>query len=330
MGIRDGEQILEMMRAYQVPCLLAAAADLDLFEKLAPAPRTAAEVAAAAGCDLRAVTILLDALAAVGVIVKQDEQYSISPELAPFLCEAFPQSVMAMLRHQANCLRRWSRLPWTVHSGKPEYPGPSIRGEDADKASFIEAMHVVSRDVADELVQKIHPGSVRCVLDLGGASGSWTLAWLKAEPQSRAIIFDLPYVISMARKCFATSPFADRVELCAGDFYTDDLPKGADLAWVSAIIHQNSPDQNRALYRRIAAALEPQGWIYIRDIVMEPSRTAPVAGALFSVNMLSATEGGNSYCWTEIQEDLQSAGFADVQLVRRDEGMLSIVRARVR
>ena len=330
MGIRDGEQILEMMRAYQVPCLLAAAADLDLFEKLAPAPRTAAEVAAAAGCDLRAVTILLDALAAVGVIVKQDEQYSISPELAPFLCEAFPQSVMAMLRHQANCLRRWSRLPWTVHSGKPEYPGPSIRGEDADKASFIEAMHVVSRDVADELVQEIHPGSVRCILDLGGASGSWTLAWLKAEPQSRAIIFDLPYVIPMARECFATSPFADRVELCAGDFYTDDLPKGADLAWVSAIIHQNSPDQNRALYRRIAAALEPQGWIYIRDIVMEPSRTAPVAGALFSVNMLSATEGGNSYCWTEIQEDLQSAGFADVQLVRSNEGMLSIVRARVR
>ena len=330
MGIRDGEQILEMMRAYQVPCLLAAAADLDLFEKLAPAPRTAAEVAAAAGCDLRAVTILLDALAAVRVIVKQDEQYSISPELAPFLCEVFPQSVMAMLRHQANCLRRWSRLPWTVHSGKPEYPGPSIRGEDADKASFIEAMHVVSRDVADELVQEIHPGSVRCILDLGGASGSWTLAWLKAEPQSRAIIFDLPHVIPMARECFATSPFADRVELCAGDFYTDDLPKGADLAWVSAIIHQNSPDQNRALYRRIAAALAPQGWIYIRDIVMEPSRTAPVAGALFSVNMLSATEGGNSYCWTEIQEDLQSAGFADVQLVRRDEGMLSIVRARVR
>ena len=330
MRIRDGEQILEMMRAYQVPCLLAAAADLDLFEKLAPAPRSASEVAAAAGCDLRAVTILLDALASVGMIVKQDEQYSISPELAPFLCEAFPQSVMAMLRHQANCLRNWSRLPWTVHSGKPEYPGPSIRGEDADKVSFIEAMHVVSRGVADELVQEIHPGSVCCVLDLGGASGSWTTAWLKAEPQSRAIIFDLTHVIPMARERFATSPFAERVELCAGDFNTDDLPKGADLAWVSAIIHQNSPDQNRALYRRIAEALEPHGWIYIRDIVMEPSRTVPVAGALFAVNMLSATEEGNSYCLTEIQEDLQSAGFMDVELVRRHEGMHSIVRAHVR
>ncbi|MCG6535087.1 MAG: polyketide synthesis methyltransferase, partial [Syntrophales bacterium LBB04] len=179
------------------------------------------------------------------------------------------------------------------------------------------------------LVQEIHPGGVRCVLDLGGASGSWTTAWLKAEPQSRAIIFDLPHVIPMARECFAASPFADRVELCAGDFYTDDLPKGADLAWVSAIIHQNSPDQNRALYRRIAAALEPRGWIYIRDIVMEPSRTAPVAGALFAVNMLSATEGGSSYSLTEIQEDLQSAGFADVELVRRHDAMHSIVRAHV-
>ena len=294
MGIRDGEQILELMRGYQVPCILAAAADLDLFEKLALAPQTAAEAADAAGCDLRAVTILLDALTAVKIIVKIDERYSIPHALVPFLCEASPQSVIAMIRHQANCLRRWSRLPWTVKTGKPDYPGPSINGEDADTASFIEAMNVVSRDVADEVDSGNPPRRVHCVLDLGGASGSWTLAWLNAEPESRAIIFDLPQVIPMARERFSTSPKANRVEMRAGDFYTDDLPKGADLAWVSAIIHQNSPDQNRALYRRIAAALEPNGWIYIRDIVMESSGTAPVAGALFSVNMLSGTKGVNA------------------------------------
>jgi precorrin-6B methylase 2 len=329
MTIQESAQLLEMMRGYQVPCILAAAVELDLFEKLAPAPRTAAEVAAAAGCDLRATTILLDAMTAVGVIVKQDERYSLSAVLAPFLGEASGQSVMAMLRHQANCLRRWSRLPWTVRIGVPDYPGPSIRGEDADQASFIEAMHVVSRDIADQLIREIHPGGVRCVLDLGGASGSWTLAWLKAEPAARAIIFDLPHVIPMARQRLAATPFADRVDLVPGDFHSDNLPSGADVAWVSAVIHQNSPEQNRALYRRVAAALEPRGRIYIRDMVLEPSRTAPVAGALFAVNMLSATEKGNSYSLADIQEALQSAGFVDVELVRRDEGMHSIVRARV-
>ena len=286
-------------------------------------------MAAAASCDLRATTILLDALAAVGVIVKQGERYSLSAVLAPFLGEASGQSVMAMLRHQANCLRRWSRLPWTVRTGVPAFPGPSIRGEDADQASFIEAMHVVSRDIADQLIREIHPGGVHCVLDLGGASGSWTLAWLKAEPAARAIIFDLPHVIPLARQRLAATPFADRVDFVPGDFYSDNLPSGADVAWVSAIIHQNSPEQNRALYRRVAAALEPRGWIYIRDIVLEASRTAPVAGALFAVNMLSATEGGNSYSLADMQEALQAAGFVDVELVRRDEGMHSVVRARI-
>lgn len=328
MNIGDGEQLLEMMRGYQVPCLLAAASDLDLFEKMGKEPLTAAEISSAAGCNVRAVTILLDALAAVGVIVKQNDRYSLSPGLAPFLCDGSPQSVTAMLRHQANCLRNWSRLPWTVRTGKPEYPGPSIRGAEADGTSFIEAMHVVSRSVADNLVQEIHPGGLRCILDLGGASGSWTTAWLKAEPQARAIIFDLPHVIPLARERFAASPFADRLELCAGDYGADNLPKGADLVWVSAIIHQNSPDQNRALYRKIAAAIKPQGWIYIRDIVMEPSRTSPVAGALFAVNMLSATKGGNTYSLAEIQADLESSGFSDVELVRRTDGMHSIVRAR--
>jgi spermidine synthase len=204
-----------------------------------------------------------------------------------------------------------------------------VRGEEADQASFIEAMHVISRSVAQSLVDEVHPGGVHCVLDLGGASGTWTLAWLKAEPTARAIIFDLPHVIPLARQRLADTPEAERIGLVGGDFYQDHLPRGADLAWVSAIIHQNSPDQNRALYRRIAAALPPSGWIYIRDMVLEPSRTRPVAGALFAINMLSATAGGNSYTLSEIRDDLQSAGFADVELVRRDEGMHSVVRARL-
>lgn len=328
MPIQNGEQLLEVMRTYQVPCILAAAVDLDLLAPITESPRTAEEIASRAGCDLRAVTILLDALAAVGVVEKQASRYRVPSHLAPYLTASSPQSVLAMLQHQANCLRRWARLPWTAQTGIPDFPGPSIRGEDADKGSFIEAMHVISRDAAEPLVREIHPGNVRCVLDLGGASGSWTLAWLKAEPQARAIIFDLPHVIPMARARLASLPEANRIELCAGDFEQDALPRGADLVWVSAIIHQNSPEQNRALYRRIAEALEPGGWVYIRDIVLDDTRTRPVAGALFAVNMLAATAGGNSYSLADMREGLTAAGFVDVEQIRHDEGMHAVVRAQ--
>ncbi len=328
MEIQSGEQLLEMMRGYQVACILAASVDLDLFGKLGHGARSAAELARDADCDLRGVTILADALAAIKVLQKSGDRYSLPEHLAPLLREDSPQSVMAMLRHQANCLRRWARLPWTVQSGVPAVVGPSVRGEEADQAAFIHAMHVVSRDVSRTLVPEINPGGFRCLLDIGGASGSWTIAWLTAQPQARAMIFDLPHVIPLARQRLAGTPIGARVELVPGDFYSDPLPKGADLVWVSAIIHQNSPEQNRTLYGRIAAAIQPGGWIYIRDIVLDASRTAPVAGALFAVNMLAATPGGNSYSFGEIAADLHSAGFVNVELVRRDEGMHSIVRAQ--
>lgn len=329
MELHSGTQLLELMRGYQIPCLLAAAADLEVFESLDTAPRTASAVAAATGCDPRAVTMLLDALAAVGIVTKVDQQYALAPSTAPWLQSSSPDSVLPMLRHQANCLRRWTRLAWTIRSGALQPSDPSVRGEDADEASFIEAMHVVSRGVAQSLVDEIHPGGVQCVLDIGGASGTWTLAWLTAEPAARAIIFDLPHVIPLARARLAGTPWAERIELVEGDFERDDLPRGADLAWVSAILHQNSPQQNRALFERVAAALRPSGWIYIRDMVLEPSRTRPVAAALFAINMLSATEGGNCYTLDEMRDGLESAGFTDVEQVRHDQGMHSIVRARL-
>ena len=320
MELHSGEQLLEMMHAYQVSCILAAAVDLDIFGPLQQARLSASEVATATHSDQRGITILLDALAAVGVLTKDEGMYGLPQQLEPYLCKNTAESIIPMLHHQGVCLRRWAHLPWTVRSGVPSEIPPSLQGEEADQEAFIQAMHVVSRDVAPRLIPEINPSGFQCVLDLGGASGSWTQAWLEAEPGVRAIIFDLPHVIPMARARLSESQVADRVDYVAGDFYQDALPPGADLVWVSAIIHQNSRQQNLDLFRRIADTIEPNGWIYIRDIVLEADRTAPVAGALFAVNMLSATPGGNSYSFNEIEADLIQSGFTDVELVRKISG----------
>lgn len=328
MQIGTGEELLDLMRGFQIPCVLAAAAELDVFHATADSPMADQELAAKLGCDERAMTILLDALASIGVLRKTEAKYALAPELAPFLVDSSPQSVTAMLRHQANCLRRWARLPWVVQAGGPAEASPSIRGAEADHAAFIEAMNVVSILVAEQLVHEINPGGFRCVLDIGGASGTWTRSWLQAERGARAILFDLPNVIPMARKRIESHGLAERVELVAGDYNKDSLPRGADLVWVSAIIHQNSSVENRSLYARIAEAIEAGGLVMIRDVVMEESRTAPPVGALFAVNMLVATDGGNTYTLSEIRDDLMSAGFTDVELIRRDEGMHSVISAR--
>ena len=324
----SADDIRELGGRYKEACVLAAAADLDLFEAIGDDELEAREVAERIHGDRRGTTILLDALAALDLLTKHDDRYAVPPSLQPLLRPGGPESVLAMVQHQANCMRRWSRLAQAVRDGQPPERTPSVRGEEQDTASFIEAMDVINRDAAAWLVDEITPGPFTHLLDVGGGSGTWTIAWLAKNPTARATLFDLPHVIPLAEERLRDAGLLDRVTLVAGDFDTDALPTGADLAWVSAIVHQNSRAENRALLEKLHAALVPGGRILIRDIVMDASRTKPKGGALFAVNMLAATTGGGTFTVAELAQDLEAAGFTEAKQLREDELMHDVVAAR--
>ncbi len=321
-------KLLEAARAFQPACVLLAAADLDLFTVLGRRPATATLLASTLNTDLRATTILLDALAALDLLEKRGDVYAVPDEVTGPLCEGSPTSVLAGLRHQANCLRRWVQLPRVVRDGGPAQRTPSIRGEAADTEAFIGAMDNFSVAIAPTVIGRFGPLAFQRLLDIGGASGTWTIAFLRAAPEATAVLFDLPEVVALAKQRLRSANLLDRVTLVAGDYNCDNLPGGADLVWLSAIAHQNSREQNRALFARIHAALAPGGMLAIRDVVLDRSRTKPPAGALFAVNMLVGTEGGNSYTFEEFHDDLRAGGFADIELLYPDEGMNSLIRAR--
>jgi predicted O-methyltransferase YrrM len=321
------DRLLELARSYRPATVFAAAADLDLFSALAAEPLTARALSRKLGCDLRALSTLLDALTALEFLVKHDERYSLPAGADTLLTAAGPDSILAMAQHQANCLRRWAQLAQVVKTGRPAERIASVRGAAGDQEAFISAMHSVSAPMADRVVQALPAIQFRHLLDVGGASGTWTMAFLRVCPTATATLFDLPDVLPMARRRLTDAGLADRVRLVAGDFTKDTLPPGADLAWVSAVVHQNSREQNRQLFARVFRALLPAGWIAIRDILMDPSRTRPVAGALFAVNMLVGTKAGGTFTFHELREDLEAAGFVGPAVTRQEEGMNSIVIA---
>ena len=51
----------------------------------------------------------------------------------------------------------------------------------------------------------------------------------------------------------------------------------------------------------------------IQDFIMDEDRTAPAFGAIFSLNMLVATERGDTYTETEVKEWLQRAGLSGIK-----------------
>ena len=98
-------------------------------------------------------------------------------------------------------------------------------------------------------------------------------------------------------------------------------------SFVSAIIHQNSPEENQRLFENVYRSLAGGGRIVIRDHVMKDDRTRPREGALFAVNMLVGTEGGGTYTFEEIRSWLEASGFSGVRLLREGERMDGLVDA---
>jgi len=321
-------EILAMAGGFRGACVLGAAAELDLFGVLPEEGLSAEGVAGRLDCDLRATRTLLDALVALRLLEKREDKYSVPGELRPLVVEGTAQTILPMIRHMTNVLRAWSQLAWAAKAGIPAPRPASIRGFEGDREAFIGGMHSISGPVAADLVGRIAPPPFRHLLDVGGASGTWTIAFLEAVPGSRATIFDLPDAIQLARQRFAGTELAERVALVAGDFYRDELPAGADFAWVSAIAHQHSRQHNRELFAKVCRALEPRGWIALRDVVMEPCRTRPAEGALFAINMLANTDSGGTYTYEEFADDLQRAGFVGPELRVKSEDMNSVVVAK--
>jgi len=321
------DQVLAIGRGFMEARILLSAAELDVFTHL-KRPLSARELAATLGGDPRAVTILLDALGALGLLRKSRERYRCPPTLYALLARDTADSVRPMLLHLTGLWQRWSELTALV-LGDPQARARALAPRNGDRTrAFIEAMHVVGRELATQVVRVVKPTRARSLLDVGGGPGTYTAAFLRAVPGLRATLFDLPAVIEIARQRLRENGLLDRVRFVAGDFYTDELPAGHDVALLSAIIHQNSPQQNIDLFRKVWRALQPGGRLIIRDHILHPSRTNPRAAAVFAVNMLCGTAGGNVYTYREIRTALAAAGFVRVRLLQKsDHRMNGLVEA---
>jgi precorrin-6B methylase 2 len=272
--------------------------------------------------------ILLDALAALGLVLKVEQRYETAPDASPLLAADGEKTILPMILHAVTLWERWSHLTDVVRIGKDQrMDEASALAEPEALKAFIGAMHVAGAPMAEAIVAALAPIKAGSLLDIGGGPATYTLAFLRAVPQLKVTYFDQPAVVELARARLEQASMLHRVSLVAGDFYHDELPGGHDFAFLSAIMHQNSPEQNLALYRKIHRALNPGGRLVIRDHIMQPDRLHPRAGALFAVNMLVATEGGGTYTFAEMKADLLGAGFERIRLLQEGERMDGLLEA---
>jgi ubiquinone/menaquinone biosynthesis C-methylase UbiE/predicted transcriptional regulator len=324
--MEKNKDVMAVAKAFMRSRIILTAAELDLFTVIDESFTSAEKIAERFGFDRRALQRVLDCLVTFGLLRKEKEAYSLTDEGATYSSK-HPGSELPMLLHMSRLWVTWSDLTEMVKEGADLAQKPPKPMDMDSRRAFIGAMHVIGRTLSEDIAGSLELTGYRKLLDIGGGSGTYTIAFLKRNPNMKAILFDLKDVIPMARERFSSEGLLDRVELIAGDFYSDELPGGCDLALLSAIIHQNSPQQNLELYRKAYRALDPGGMLLIRDHIMNEQRTWPSEGALFAINMLVNTRRGDTYTFDETAQGMKEAGFMDAKLLRWGEKMDCIVGA---
>jgi len=309
------DEVTGTARAFMESRVLLSALELDLFTAVTGGA-TAAEAASSRGTDPAATARLLNALAALGLLAKKGGAFSPTAVAARFLARGGKDDSVDALLHQSSLWRTWSGLTETVRTGRP-VPREDMgdRGDDWTVA-FIAAMHKGAAQRAPLLVQAVGVEGVRRLLDVGGGSGAYSIAFAQASPSLSAVILDLPTVLPIAESHVKAAGLVGRVTTRAGDLRRDALGAGFDVVLLSSICHMLGVDENRDLLRRAFAALVPAGRVVVSDFLLSEDRAAPRQAALFSINMLVGTASGDCYTEAEYASWMREAGFASVS--RRD------------
>jgi (2Fe-2S) ferredoxin/predicted O-methyltransferase YrrM len=346
------DDLQEKIRGFQESRVILTAIELDVFSAVGssagyhsalriphsalPGAR-AADVAAKIGADARATEMLLNALVAIGLLTKQGEVvrpasrrqgpagetagtegaiYQNTPVAARYFIEGAPDDARAALMHTVHLWQRWSTLSDCVRAGTSvTYREAADRGDHWTRA-FIAAMHRNAAERAPHVVRAVGTSGIERMLDVGGGSGAYSIAFATAGEKLRVELLDLPAVCKLAQGYIEKAGLSGRITTRTGDLRTDDLGSGYDLVFVSAICHMLDERENLDLIERCRKALKPGGRLVIQDFILEPDKTAPKSAALFSLNMLVGTKHGASYSDPEYAVWMREAGFANVARVR--------------
>ena len=321
-------EIREMVTAFQKSRIVLTAYELDVFTFIDKKSHTSENISKALNLDKGAVERLLNALVALKFLQKDGENYSNSKESFMFLSKN-SHAYLAGFMHTNHLWNTWNHLTDVVKTGRAAHDVEvNERGEQWLEA-FINAMHDRGKKQAPAQIAKIDLQTVDSVLDVGGGSGCFCMAFLNRKPGLKTTVFDLPNVVPISKNIIDREGFTGKIAHHVGDYTTDDLPRGFDLVFLSAVIHSNSFEINQALVGKCYNSLNPNGKIVIQDWIMNDAKTEPVQGAIFSINMLVGVEGGNCYSENEVKTWLNNAGFTNFTKVDLESGIGQVIATKI-
>jgi cyclopropane fatty-acyl-phospholipid synthase-like methyltransferase len=152
-------------------------------------------------------------------------------------------------------------------------------------------------------------GSHKRLLDIGGGTGSWSIAIAQRHQNITAAILELPTAVELARSRVATAGVRQRITVITGDAMAGELPAGYDVFLLANLIHYWSAEQNQDLFRRVRRAAQPGSALLLADFWTNPAHTEPLQAALIAGEFAVHIRTGDVYSVEEVRGWLNRTGW---------------------
>ncbi|WZO99645.1 methyltransferase [Isosphaeraceae bacterium EP7] len=325
----DPTPLFDLFRGnYATELLTSAVAHFDVFGTLADGPIGFEAFCEELGLASRPANVLVTALRAMGLIAVNKAGQLKATELgSTFLVPAVGHDIggyLGLAAKSPGVVEMVERLrtnrPANAEEGEPGAAFIFREGLASAMELEVEARTLTlalagrARNVAPVLADVYPLDGVSTLLDVAGGSGLYGIAWLLRHPDLRVILWDRPEVLKVAAELAAEHGVADRLDLVAGDMFSDPVPAGADAILLSNVLHDWDVPECRMLVNKCAEALGPGGRLLIHDVFLDDDQGGPLPIALYSAALFTTTEG-RAYSRAEYAGWLTDAGLEPAQSV---------------
>jgi C-methyltransferase len=276
---------------------VAAAVSLGIPDALAGGPRGVIELARERGANPDALERLLKALCLFGVLAEADPGVFVLTPVGDGLRTDAPGSVAGFARMFGAGWHHeiWAELETTVRTGKPAFLAKHPEGfgwfaaNPREAGVFNDAMTSLSRAESGPVIAAHSFAGAKRICDVGGGRGFLLASILRAVPEAKGALYEMPHALEGARSTFASEGVADRAETIAGDFF-QAIPPGFDHYVLKHILHDWDDEACVGILRRCAEGLTAGGTVVIVEQVL-PARGSSFASVV-DLEMLLMTPGG--------------------------------------
>jgi SAM-dependent methyltransferase len=313
--------VMTLMSAGALGAATAAAREHGLLLALAEGPASPEDLAARLSLDPWATRVVLEVLAAHGLVEPSPDGLRLTPP------------VHAELRgpagHPTHDTQLWAFTPHFLKDGRTVAPPDAATRDRIYKdvvprlAALFEAPAAL---LCDALADRI-PFGAR-VLDVGAGSGVWSLSLARRRPDVRVTGLDLPGTAERFLERAAALGVAERTAAIRGDYLTvEHAPCAFDVALFAHVLHLEPPDRAAALLRRHVAALAPGGIAVIVDALPAQDRAGSFLSA-YGLHLALRLPGARPHAHDDLRGWLRDAGLPAAQhVVLDDAGLIGAILA---